>query len=130
MQIVAVAEMLGAEGLGPPVINALIPNERNYTVLLMQPQGDIEVSNGGVRNRDRILAQAQFRAFLDDARETDADLVVTPEYSMPWATLAGAIQTTVTPTVGKLWAIGCESIRYSELEQLKHDLAKSSKTFP
>ncbi len=123
MQTVAVAEVLAAEGFAPPDLNVLAPNEQNYTALLMQPQGDIEVSHDGVRNRDRTLAQAQLRAFLDDARETDADLVVTPEYSMPWTTLAGAIQAAVTPSLRKLWAIGCESIRYVELEQLKQDLA-------
>jgi hypothetical protein len=69
------------------------------------------------------LAQAQFGAFLRDARETDADLVVTPEYSMPWSTLTATIQAAIIPSQGKLWAMGCESIRYSELDHLKQELA-------
>jgi hypothetical protein len=28
--------VLASKGLGPPVLNALVPNEDNYTVLLMQ----------------------------------------------------------------------------------------------
>ncbi len=123
MQIVAVAEVLAADGLVPPVLNVLVPNEQKYTALLMQPQGDIEISGAVVRNRDRALAAAQFGAFLREACETDADLVVTPEYSMPWSSLAAAIQASTIPAQGKLWAIGCESIRYNELEQLKQDLA-------
>jgi hypothetical protein len=74
MQTVAVAEVLAPEGLAPPVLNVLVPNAQNYTALLMQPQGDIEISGAGVCNRDRELAQAQFDAFLRDARATDADL--------------------------------------------------------
>jgi hypothetical protein len=70
------------------------------------------------------LAAAQFGAFLRDAPETDADLVVTPESSMPWSTLSAALQAAITPCHGKLWAIGCESIRYNELQQLKQDLAR------
>jgi hypothetical protein len=119
MRTVAVAEILAAEGLGPPGLNVLVPNDRNYTALLMQPQGDIEISGSGVRNRDQALAAAQFAAFLRDACETDADLVVTPEYSMPWSTLTAALQAAITPSHRKLWAIGCESISYNELEQLK-----------
>jgi hypothetical protein len=43
MQTVAVAEVLAAEGLAAPVLNVLVPNEQNYSALLMQPQGDIEI---------------------------------------------------------------------------------------
>jgi len=105
MQITAVSEVLVSEGLGPPVLNALIPNESNYTVLLMQPRGEIEVSAAGVRNRDRALAEGQFGRFLNDARETQADLAITPEYSMPWTTLVAAIKASVIPEQGKLWVL-------------------------
>jgi len=119
MQTVAVAEVLAAEGLAPPILSVLVPNEQNYSALLMQPQGDIEISGAGVRSRNRALADAQFGAFLRDARAADADLAVTPEYSMPWSALTAALQAAVIPSEGKLWALGCESIRYSELEQLE-----------
>lgn len=123
MQIKPVAEVLASEGLGAPVINALVANVENYSVLLMQPCGHIEASTAGVRNRDRELAQRQFGGFLTDARQTGADLVITPEYSMPWETLVAAIKNGTVPGEGKLWALGCESIKYDELEGLKHDLA-------
>jgi hypothetical protein len=123
MQIKPVAEILAAEALGVPEINALVPNENNYTVLLMQPHGQIEASATGVRNRDRVLAQRQFGSFLDDARRTVADLVITPEYAMPWETLVAAIKAGTVPVPGTLWALGCESIKYGELGELKKDLA-------
>lgn len=123
MQIQPVSEVLADQGLAAPTINALIPNENNYTVLLMQPRGHIEASAAGVRNRDRSLAQRQFRQLLADAQQTEADLVITPEYSMPWETLVEAIKEGSVPGQGKLWALGCESIRYSDLEVMKQDLA-------
>jgi hypothetical protein len=123
MQITAVSEVLAAEGLGPPVLNALIPNESNYTVLLMQPRGEIEASSTGVRNRDRDLAHLQFGQFISEARAAQADLAITPEYAMPWRTLVEAIKASAVPAEGKLWAFGCESIKYGELEQVKQELA-------
>ena len=56
MKIVQVSDKLSVYGLKEPVLNALIPNEDNYNVLVMQPRGDIEL-NGGVRNRNRELAK-------------------------------------------------------------------------
>ena len=124
MQIKPVAEVLAAEALGSPEINALAPNENNYTVLLMQPRGQIEASAVGIRNSDRALAQRQFCRLLADAQQSEADLVITPEYSMPWDTLVAAIKAGVVPGEGKLWALGCESIKYSDLAVLKQDLAQ------
>jgi len=123
MEITPVQGVLLSEGLGVPVINALVPNVDNYSVLLLQPRGQIEASAAGVWNRDRGLAQRQFGQFLTNAQQTGADLVITPEYSMPWETLAGAIKAGRVPGEGKLWALGCESIKYSDLEAMKHDLA-------
>lgn len=124
VEIKPVSEVLTPAGLGAPVLNALVPNEKNYTVLLMQPQGNIEASIAGVRNRDHDLALRYFGRFLADARQTQADLVITPEYSMPWETLVAAIKEGTVPGQGKLWVLGCESIRFGELEKLKQDLAE------
>jgi hypothetical protein len=124
MDISRVTEVLAPAGLREPTLHALVPTESNYTVLLMQPRGQIEAGTAGVRNRDRGLAQRQFRKFLCDARETQADLVITPEYSVPWEILVEAIKQGTVPTQGRLWALGCESIKYSELEAVKQDLAQ------
>ena len=123
MEIKPVSDVLAPAGLGAPTLAALVPNEANYKVLLMQPHGEIEGSAAGVWNRDSVLAERQFGRFLRDARESQADLVVTPEYSMPWVVLVGAIKGGIVPSQGKLWVLGCESITYSEIENLTQDLA-------
>ena len=123
MEIKPVVDILLENALGTPILNALIPNADNYTVLALQPDGDIEASAEGVRSRDRDLATKQFGKFLEYAKEKQADLVITPEYSMPWEVLSEAILGGNGPVQGKLWALGCESIKFSELESLKESLA-------
>ena len=123
MEIKPVANILLENALRTPILNALIPNEDNYIVLAMQPHGDIEASAEGVRSRDRVLATNQFGKFLEYATEKQADLVITPEYSMPWKVLCEAISDGNGPVQRKLWALGCESIKISELESLKERLA-------
>ena len=123
MDIKPVAEILRENALETPILNALIPNADNYTVLALQPHGDIEASTEGVLNRDRALATKQFGKFLEYAKETQADIVITPEYSMPWQVLSDAISGSKGPVQGKLWVLGCESIKISELESRKESLA-------
>jgi hypothetical protein len=126
MEIKQVREVLAVAGLNEPTLSALVPDESNYRVLLLQPSGRIEASREGVRNRDSDLATRQFGAFLASALETQADLVITPEYSMPWETLVGEIRAGRVPAIGKLWVLGCESIKFSELENLRHELASNA----
>ncbi|MCJ7624627.1 MAG: hypothetical protein MUO76_14090 [Anaerolineaceae bacterium] len=123
MEIKHVADILQQNALKTPILNALIPNADNYKLLALQPQGDIVASVGGVRSRDRVLATRQFGKFLEYAKETQADIVITPEYSMPWEVLCASISDGSGPVKGKLWALGCESIKFSELESLKERLA-------
>lgn len=118
LNISPVSEILACAGLEEPTLAALIPNEANYRVLLMQPQGVIEINNS-VRNQDRDLARKQFRQFLLKAQKSDASLVITPEYSMPWETLMESIKAGIIPSQGNIWVLGCESIKYSELNIIK-----------
>jgi hypothetical protein len=127
MDIHQVDNLLALEGLQPPNLNVLIPNEDNYTALLMQPAAQIDVSNAGVRHHDPNLARQQFGRFLEDARATQADLAITPEYSMPWESLVEALRKGAAPEPGKLWVLGCESIQYNELETLRQDLVPFAK---
>jgi len=123
MDIVSVNHILEAEGLGTPTLKALIPNTDNYKTLLMQPKGNIEADQDGVRNFDRDLAIKQFGNFLSLAIDSQADLAVTPEYSMPWNVLIEAIANGLEPAPGKLWVFGCESIKLGELETAKATIA-------
>ena len=123
MEIKQVSDVLNAVGLTIPTLIGLIPNVENYKVVLFQPKGEIDASAAGVKNRDGQSAQTQFAAFLDLAVAREVDLAVTPEYSMPWKVLVTAIKNGISPTSGKLWALGCESISYDALEHLKAELA-------
>lgn len=122
MIIKQVADILPPDTL-PPSLNALTHDIKNYKVLLFQPLGHLEFAATGVRNRDRELATTQFSLFLEDACNKQADLVVTPEYSMPWEVLSQAIKSGKLPSEGQIWALGCESIKYSEIATLKEDLS-------
>jgi hypothetical protein len=124
MLITPVADALTAHGLAAPTLNVLTPDVNNYSVLLLQPHGQIEASAAGVRNRDRALAEDQFGQFLRRAHELQVDLSITPEYSMPWDVLIGAIKAGTAPATGKIWALGCESIQYTRLKEIKQDLAE------
>ena len=126
MLIKSVTEALAEQGLASPTLDLLTPDVNNYSALLMQPNGQIEASVAGVRNHDREVARAQFEQFLSHAHEMQADLAVTPEYSMPWEVLVGAINAGVVPAAGKIWVLGCESIQYGSLEEIKQQLAKSA----
>lgn len=127
MNIVPISNILTPEGLDVPAINALVPNEENYSVLLMQPKGKIEADNNGVRHKEQDIAQIQFRQFLENAYESGADLAISPEYSMPWLVLSDMIKSGKSPAKGKIWVLGCESIKYKDLDKLKGEISSSAK---
>jgi len=127
MNIVSVTQLLASQdyGLDAPKLNVLVPDAKNYSVLLLQPQARIEADKAGIRNKNKALAGAQFGMFLEKAIASNADLVVTPEYSTPWNVLRKVINVAVKgPAVRKLWALGCESIRYSELQQFRDEISE------
>jgi len=123
LNILRIDQELAAVGLRSPALAVLVPDVNNYTALLAQPEGSIESDADGVRNRDRVRADLVFRRFLEKAVETGADLAVTPEYSLPWETLLTSLRTGVRPAVGKLWALGCESLTLAQLSTHKAELA-------
>lgn len=127
MNFKSVSEVLHEYGCGHPALNALMPNAANYKAMMFQPRGEIEASVNGVFNRDRAFATKQFSKFLALAHQQQADLAVTPEYSMPWDVLKNAIATDARPAPGKLWVLGCESIKLQELNALKAELDNIAK---
>lgn len=124
MRIEPVAATLHGAGFDEPTLNALVWDATKYEVLMLQPQGDLEASEAGVWSHDRDLARQQFGGLLAQAQATQPDLLLTPEYSMPWDILEYILAQTQGPDTGKLWALGCESIRTSELAELRVRLAE------
>lgn len=123
MVVQNVADILRPAGLGPPDLEFLRPNERQYTALLMQPSGPIFANLQRIGPADETLAAAKGRKFLELARTRNAHLAVTPEYFFPWSALKDAIVGGIVPAAEVLWVLGSESITQDGLEQFKRDVA-------
>lgn len=119
----SVTEILNDAGLHAPQLRVLSPTQDNYTLSMLQPDGDIEADDQGVRNQDRELAHSQHSAFLVDAVSASCDVAITPEYSTPWQVLENSIATGIVPAEGSLWIIGCESITLKDLHDLRARLS-------
>ena len=123
MHVVSVDDILAEHGFAPPKIRALLPDQSTYKALLLQPKGIITANPSGVRNSDQGLATDQYSAFLDTAIQVEADLVVTPEYSVPWRVLEKRIENDDLPVEGGLWVLGCESITVEALSEMEERLS-------
>ena len=123
MDIVPSRDILRENGLEEPDLNSLIPSQDNYSSMLFQPKGNLEVGDSGVRHVDRVLANAQFSQFLQKASDEEIELVVTPEYSMPWDTLEQQLAGGVSPSEGGLWVLGCEGIKLAALQEMSARLS-------
>jgi hypothetical protein len=114
-----IAEVLAAHGLQVPNLNVLVPNALPYEVLAIQPGGAMQFRETFVGNENRELAVQKFSNFFHLAVQTQADLVLSPEYACPWNSLEAILHNGLAPALGKLWALGCESITPAELAALK-----------
>lgn len=124
LHIVNVEQVLAEEGnAGGPLhlkrLNALRPRPEPYSALLCQAHGTIHASEERIGNADWQAVVPMYRAFLDDAVESQAQLAVTPEYSVPWAVISEVVDGTRRPPKGSLWVLGCESITLAELDTLR-----------
>ena len=124
MQIVDVEQLLTDDGNteGPlrlSRLSALQPRPEPYFALLCQAHGTIHASAARIGNTDSQAVLPMYRAFLNDAVASQAQLAITPEYSLPWALITKIIEGTPRPPKGSLWVLGCESITPSELDTLQ-----------
>lgn len=126
MEIVPVEQRLKREGLDPPYLNALQADESLYTVLVHQPSGHIRIALDSIGHSDRVEAKKLTGAFLQLAVTTgnQPDLIVSPEYSVPWEALLEAIEQGITPKEGKLWVLGCESLPLGGLDTIRKRLGE------
>ena len=124
MRIFDVEQLLAQDsGAGVPLrmsrLSALEPRAEPYFALLCQAHGTIHASNARIGNADSQAVLPVYRAFLNDAVASQAQLAITPEYSVPWALIREIIRGTPRPPKGSLWVLGCESITFSELDTLQ-----------
>lgn len=100
-----------------PTLNALVPDAEFYEVLAIQPEGKIEAKEDFIGHADHLAAVNKFSAFLRLAVEKNCDLVLSPEYSCPWEVISTAIANNLLPKMGKIWALGCESVTPDQLDK-------------
>ena len=126
MEIVPVEKRLKRDGLEPPRLNALQADDTLYRVLTHQPPGHIRIAPGSIGNANSVEAKQRAAAFLQLAAVAGSqpDLVVSPEYSVPWEALLEAIEQGVVPEEGKLWVLGCESLSVGGLDAVRQRLGE------
>lgn len=126
MEIVPVEQRLKREGLEPPHLNALQADDTLYTVLTHQPPGRIRIAPDSIGHADSVVAKLRTAAFLRLAATAGSqpDLVVSPEYSVPWEALLEAVEQAIVPEEGKLWVLGCESLPLGGLEAVRQRLGE------
>lgn len=102
MHLEEAQKFLHSKGIQHPVLEVLEPTIDDYDVLLLQPKGDIEASKARVGHRDQSGATQQCLNLLEWAASQRSDLVVTPEYCVPWDALIGAVRADYLPGAGCL----------------------------
>lgn len=126
MEIVPVEGVLAAHAmqLVHPKLTALQADDTLYTVLALQPEGRIRITDTGIGHADAANASEKMRGFFDLVlgMENNPDLVVCPEYSVPWEVLLQLIESGAGPQTGKLWVLGCESLRLGHLQAYRERL--------
>lgn len=126
MEIVTVEQRLKRVGLEHPRLNALQADDTLYTLLAHQPPGRIRIADTSIGHADPNEAYLRSRALFELANSQDSqpDLLVSPEYSIPWEALMDAIESGIVPSEGKLWVLGCESLPIGELDAIRQRLGE------
>lgn len=125
MKIISVDKILAAAGLECPRLNALQADETLYTVLVHQPPGLIQITTDSIGQANSVEAMQRTLALLRLTASIDGqpDLLISPEYSIPWDALVEALQAGIAPELGKLWVLGCESLPLGSLAAIRERLS-------
>lgn len=119
MEIRPLSVVADEHGFAMPNLPFLRSDCRTFEALLLQPCGQVTATPDGIRNCERQETIDKYTSFLSHAKQIDANLTVTPEYSCPWQVLLGVVADEARlPNEGKLWVLGCESITKKELAEL------------
>lgn len=124
MKVICVEEKLGSAGLDRPRLNALQPDDTLYTVLAHQPLGRIRIATDSIGHANPADAAQRTRSLfrLAASPENQPDLLISPEYSVPWDALVETIEEGTAPETGKLWVLGCESLPLGGLAAIRERL--------
>lgn len=90
-------------------------------IMLYQHEGTLFANNERIGNN--IASDNQFISACRLAKESEADLFMTPEYSCPWSVIELILgEENLLPNNKKLWALGCESISLDNLALFKNQV--------
>jgi hypothetical protein len=104
-------------------LSALNRDSQPYSIFLYQHEGNLQADDVAIRNYPSV--QPQLQAVIEKALETNADLVLTPEYSCPWEIINSIIENDASwPKPRKLWVLGCESISKAALTGFQQTYSK------
>lgn len=125
MNIRPVEDFLGDLLLLP--LRCLTADRQPYGAMLLQPDGPIEGTTNRVGHRNQARGASLCRSFLRQSVQEHADLVVAPEYCVPWviANEIAAVDSTMRPAVGAIWVLGFESISLVQLQQTADGLRQA-----
>ena len=84
-------------------LQALEPSRGHYLAMLCQPHGTVHATNQGIGNSDSGANAPMYVEFLQRATNALADLVVTPEYCVPWSVFEEVTKGRILPPLGTLW---------------------------
>lgn len=118
-----IEDVLTPRGLDSPDLAVLQATHQSYRALLLQPAGPIYASTARIGPLDVVAAEQRSDRLLAMAAERGDQLVITPEYYLPIATLRKCAQGDAFPAPGALWVLGCESMTPAQLEQFKAECA-------
>jgi hypothetical protein len=111
MNFVFIDDLLG----GFPHLEILERTTNRKNILLYQHEGTLIGDDKMIGNKTNV--DERFRSFFVKAREVNADLVMTPEYSCPLPIIEEIIGSPASwPLEGKLWAVGSQSITKQGLQ--------------
>lgn len=124
MEVVLVGHKLQEAGLAHPNLNVLQADDSLYTVLALQPEGRIRITESSIGHEDSEGAKRKMLSLLQSvaAMDSQPDLVISPEYSIPWDALIESLEAGVVPQPGKLWVLGCESLPLGQLQKIRERL--------
>ena len=111
--------VLEPSGLLPPDLAVLQSTHQTYRVLLLQPSGPIYADAQRIGPLDLASAEVRCDQLLKLATERGDQLVITPEYFLPVASLRKAALGAHFPAPGGLWVLGCESMTPAKLLELQ-----------
>lgn len=116
LRVENVADVLKRDEIVSPVFPFLSVVPEHFRAALFQPVAVVEASASRVGPKDRGAMAEKMLEFMNRAALENIDIAACPEYSCPWSALCDAVEQGITPPVGKLWAIACESASIEEFE--------------